>query len=126
MFDMNNVFGKKTVDIIIKEIVTILKTFCVWENTKLYKFEWLYFWIIFDEKTTKEYLQTRFTKLTQFEFYNEGRHIPISFSLWIVLEEANIDVLLRNGYSAIKNSKKARKPIFSTKIFIEYKNLLIP
>ncbi len=29
MFDMNNVFGKKTVDIIIKEIVTILKTFCV-------------------------------------------------------------------------------------------------
>jgi len=117
MLDLNDVFGRERGDEIIKEIAEKLREFSLGKNVNIYKFEWTDFAIVFKEDLSEQLVQEQYNRLSDLKIFdNHHKRIHLSFSLWVVLNEPNIEALLRHGHLALNESKqKKRYVIFDNK-----------
>ncbi|PJC56907.1 hypothetical protein CO024_00580 [Candidatus Gracilibacteria bacterium CG_4_9_14_0_2_um_filter_38_7] len=117
MIDINDVFGRERGDEIIKEIAEKLRKFSSGKNLNIYKFEGTDFAIVFKEDVSEQFIQEQYNRLSDIKIFDSNnKRIHLSFSLGVVLNEPNIEALLRHGQSALNKSKqKKRYVVFDNK-----------
>lgn len=64
---------------------------------------------MFKEGISEECIQDQYEKFNNFEIFDEHKHIHLSCSFGIALDEPNIVTLLEHGYLALNESKQTRK-----------------
>jgi diguanylate cyclase (GGDEF)-like protein len=126
MFDINDAFWRSTGDDIVIKIGKLLQRYCR-ENpnqwSTLYKFEWTDFALIYEWQLTREYVLKQYDRIKDLKIFDEKsrKDIHLSFSLWVVLNGQNIEVLVHNAFNALKTARLSRKIIFSNTDVIEPK-----
>lgn len=81
MFDINNAFGRRRGDEIIREIAKILKELSRETAIDIYKFEGTDFVMVFKDTVDETYIREQCKKVKDIKIFNDDKYIQLSFSL---------------------------------------------
>jgi PAS domain S-box-containing protein len=106
--DINAIYGKTVGNKVLKDISILLNNYAE-SNKKLgisiYKFEWSDFAVVYDAQITEDYIKKQFETIKNLSLSHESSMIHLSFSLWVALDESDINTLIKIWYLALKNSR---------------------
>lgn len=117
MFDINDVFWRNSGDIIVAKVWRLLKRYSQEypdQKVSVYKFAGTDFALVHEWQLTREHVLRQYDRIKDLRIFDakSKKDIHLSFSLWVVLNEQNIEVLLHNAFHALKAARLSRKIVF--------------
>lgn len=117
MFDINNTFWRSTWDDIVIKISKLLQRYCrenSLQKASVYKFEGTDFGLVFEWDVSKQIILDQYDRIKDLKVFDSKSKtdIHLSFSLWVVFDWSNIEILLHKAFHALKIARSSRKIIF--------------